>query len=155
VSKVLLLLVVFHLKHFLADYPLQGGYMLGKFKGGWDWVKPLAAHCGVHAIFTFVISLGVHAALDLAIGLAALDFALHFTMDRIKASPNLLGRFKALSAKEYPGVMSYTTSPDEDARAKAFKQLRDNKYFWWALGLDQLVHHLTDILIIAFLVGAI
>ena len=50
---------------------------------------------------------------------AFIDFTLHFIMDRVKASPNILGRFKP-----------------------------DNKYFWWALGGDQAWHHLTHYLII-------
>lgn len=117
------LLVVFQLKHFLADFPLQGKYMLGKFKGGWDWVVPLAAHCSVHSFFTCLI-LWTFNRLDALWYLSYVDFAVHFAQDRIKASPNLLGRWKP-----------------------------DNKYFWWALGQDQAVHHLTHYFIIAKMVG--
>jgi hypothetical protein len=65
---------------------------------------------------------------------AFLDFFFHFTMDRIKVSPNFLGRFKALSANEFP---------------TASKQaLRYNTFFWWALGFDQMFHHLTHYLLL-------
>lgn len=113
------ILALFQLKHFIADYPLQGTYMLGKFKGGWEWVKPLLAHVAVHAVFTTTIVSFFRPSLW---WLGLLDAFIHFTMDRIKASPNLLGRFKP-----------------------------DNKYFWWALGFDQMVHHLTDLLVVFLL----
>lgn len=72
-------------KHFIADYPLQGKYMLGKFKPH-GWVLPLAAHCGVHFLFTFAIAyLWTFNGL-LALGCGLLDFVVHFIMDRVKAS---------------------------------------------------------------------
>ena len=115
-EKLFGLLVIFQIKHFLADYPLQTPYMLGKFKGGLEWISPLALHSLVHALFTLAILLAFAPSLW---ALAFLDFTVHFIQDRIKASPNLLGRFKP-----------------------------DNKFFWWALGQDQMVHHLTHYIII-------
>lgn len=120
-TEIFLLLILFQIKHFVADYPLQGAYMLGKFKRE-GWVLPLAAHCGVHAVFTFVIAT-VFAGVKLAVVAAAIDFVLHFTMDRLKASPDMMGRFKP-----------------------------DNSKFWYALGFDQMVHHVTHYLIIAMIV---
>ena len=35
---IYLLLVIYQIKHFLCDYPLQGKFMLGKFKGGLEWI---------------------------------------------------------------------------------------------------------------------
>ncbi len=55
--------------------------------------------------------------------LALVDLVIHFTMDRIKASKKMLNRFPP-----------------------------DNKFFWWALGFDQMVHHLTHYFIIWVLV---
>ena len=69
---------------------------------------------------------GVHAALTLTIALvvrpslwwlALIDFVVHAVMDRLKASRSYLGRFR-------------------DPRTHAY---------WNALGLDQMVHHLTHI----------
>lgn len=149
VNSIFILLIVYQIKHLLADYPLQGRYMLGKFKGGTDWIMPLLAHVGVHAAFTTVIALFYvpqHAIL-----LGALDATIHFIMDRIKASPNMLGRFQALSKREMMEVIEHfkyfeqfplsnttmQTKPQEVAKVKS------NTYFWWSLGLDQMVHHLT------------
>lgn len=132
-NHIFLLLVLFQIKHFVADYPLQNKYMLQKFKPDWGFFLPLLAHASVHAAFTFLISLiFTHASTAFLLGL--LDLIVHFSMDRIKASPKYLGRFKPLTAETYP------TSSDQ--------QKKDNTYFWWSLGLDQGVHHLTHYLII-------
>jgi hypothetical protein len=165
------LLIVFQIKHFAADYPLQNQYMLGKFKSS-GWVKPLAAHCGVQAFFTFVISLWAlwftPGGLVFALGLSALDFSIHFAMDRIKASPRLLGCYESISKDQYKGLMeskalcesvlkfNFNEPPKtSEMRLEAHFNLerinskfKSNKYFWWSLGLDQMIHHLTDILII-------
>lgn len=123
-----LLLVLFQLKHFLADFPLQGRYMLGKFsRDRAVWIPALLAHCAVHALLTLLIC-GWWGWSTVATGvvilLAALDFAVHFVVDRVKASPDLLGRWKP-----------------------------DSRYFWWALGADQAAHHLTHYVIIYWLLS--
>ena len=120
------LLAAFELKHFLADYVLQGPYMLGKFKPGWDFLGPLSAHAGTHAICTVLIaSLILPLNPWLCTGLAAFDFVTHFFIDRLKASPRYLGRW----------------TPAQTA-------------FWWSLGLDQALHHLAQFIIIATLACA-
>ena len=131
------LLIIIQFKHYIADYLLQGKYMLGKFRDK-GWIAPLAAHCLVHWFFTYFIA-QAYCGTTNAIGLATLDFTIHFIMDRIKASPKLLGRYKGLSANEYP------SATDE--------QKRSNTLFWWALGLDQLVHHCTDLLIVYLIIS--
>lgn len=121
------LLLLFQLKHFVCDFPLQGRYMLGKFKRE-GWVLPLAAHCVVHAAGSISVlwlwSGSMSPACALKVG--AFDFAAHFVMDRVKASPALLGRWTP-----------------------------ESRWFWWALGLDQAWHHLTHYAIIAWLVGVL
>lgn len=135
-SMIFILLIVFQIKHFLADFPLQNAYMLGKFKGGRDWILPLIAHAGVHALFSIVIALAFGAGrMSLLIGL--IDFVIHFVVDRIKASPQMLGRYKTLSAGEFPTATAV--------------QKANNTYFWWALGADQMMHHLTHYGLIALI----
>ena len=119
IENIFLLLVMFQLKHFIADFPLQNTYMLGKMKLD-GWIKPLAAHALVHATFTLSIALSTVPSLW---WLAIVDFIMHFTIDRIKASPNMLNRW----------------GPDKP-------------YFWWALGADQAAHHLTHYAFIYVLV---
>lgn len=135
--NIFVLLFIYQIKHFVADFPLQNEYMLGKFKEK-DWELPLACHAGVHSIFTLLISLmfiGVFGSICLAI----FDFVIHFAMDRYKASPKHLGKYTALSKKEF--IAGATE-----------EQKKDNVKFWWALGLDQMVHHLTHYIIIYFLI---
>lgn len=95
---VFILMVVFQIKHFLADYPLQFPYMLRKFSPKWDFVLPLTLHCGVHAFFTLVICLILQPALW---WLAILDFGVHFVMDRLKSGPRYLGRFNDMQKSGY------------------------------------------------------
>jgi hypothetical protein len=133
-EKIFILLVLFELKHFVADYPLQNDYMLGKFKDGKEFVLPLTAHALVNAALTFYIAY-FFVSLELALAFALFDFAIHFTMDRMKAGKKFLGRYKALSASEFP---SATTT-----------QKWHNKFFWWSLGFDQMIHHFTHYAIIA------
>ncbi len=144
--EVFVLLIAFQIKHFLADYPLQTPYMLGKFKPGWDFLEPLAAHAGVHAAMTALICWVVNPSL---MWLALVDFAIHFMMDRIKAGPKYLGRFKALSGKEMLNILSYKDTIGLD---KFKPQLVSNVFFWWSLGLDQMIHHLTHYFIVYMIV---
>jgi len=149
VTSIFVLLAVYQLKHFLCDYPLQNRYMLGKFKKDWNFIPHLTAHAGVHGVATLLISkafLG-DGFFWIPIHLALFDFVVHFVMDRIKASENFLGRFKALSKDQWIAANSLSSAPTEMGEI-ANQQLRHNDYFWWAVGFDQMVHHLTHYAII-------
>lgn len=138
-----LLLIIFQFKHLFADYFLQGEYMLGKFKPDWSFFKPLLAHVGVHAAMTFVIAtfcVPIKIAVLLGIG----DAVIHFFMDRIKASHKYMGRWKPVTAAEYMQCKTMIVEAEYPLIVKEAKQkLRSNVFFWWALGVDQMVHHLT------------
>ena len=120
--EIFTLLVLFQLKHFICDYPLQNTFMLGKFKKE-GWELPLLAHTGVHFIGTFLICVLFSGSFWLAVGLATLDLVIHFIVDRLKAHPDIGGRFK----------------PEQPE-------------FWWCLGADQSAHHLTHYLITFLLI---
>ena len=161
-------LIAFQLKHFLCDYIFQTEWMLGKFKTQ-GWGLPLAAHCGVHFLGTLLISFSflyffnnfIERPLDLAfVGFASFklglfDFVIHFIMDRIKASPNLMGRWKPLTAEQwvyYKGRTECNNVVGYANRDEALNKLKGNKLFWWAVGFDQMVHHLTHYVIIFWLI---
>ena len=81
VELFICLLIIFQVKHFIADFVLQNVWMLQKSRPGWDFVAPLSIHCGVHAGITLVVALYVNPQYW---WLAVADFVIHFTMDRIK-----------------------------------------------------------------------
>lgn len=129
--------IAFEVKHFLADFILQGKYMLGKFAKDWKFVMPLTAHCLVHWLFTTLI---LYAAAPGMEWMATVEFFIHFVMDRIKASPDMLGRYHCLSKREMAEIQRAEGTPVYHAYSHF---LRSNKLFWWSLGLDQMVHNLT------------
>lgn len=131
----IILMGVFEVKHFLADFLLQSEFHLGKFKEK-GWVLPLAHHCMIHALGTMLILTAIRTSAAGVLLMALLDFVCHFCMDRVKASPKMLGRFKGLSSREYPTATS--------------KEKWDNKLFWWFLGLDQAWHNFTHLAIVYF-----
>jgi len=126
-DQVLKAFVLFQIKHFLCDFVLQNKYMLGKFKPAPHYIEPLAAHCTVQALGSAVAILSIFGNIDVKLlyTLLLLDFVTHFIIDRVKASPEILGRFK-----------------------------QDNKYFWWALGWDQMMHQLIYIIMINWVIYA-
>jgi hypothetical protein len=98
------LLVIFQLKQFIADFPLQREYMLRKVRPGWDFFLPLAMHSGVHAVFTLIIALAFKPNLW---WLAVVDFIVHFIMDRLKSGPKYLGRFHDLNRSSFWNVLGF------------------------------------------------
>ncbi len=98
VELFLFLLILYQVKHFLADYVFQNVWMLQKARPGWDFVLPLSIHSGIHGFLTLLVALYVNPALW---WLAILDTVTHFVMDRIKAGPRYLGRFSDMRSKSY------------------------------------------------------
>lgn len=98
VELLIWLLIFFQIKHFVADFVLQNVWMLQKSRPDWDFVPPLAIHCGVHAGLTLAVVLYLN---PLFWWLAVLDFVVHFTMDRIKAGPRYLGRYHDVRSKAF------------------------------------------------------
>lgn len=150
------LLVIYQVKHFVCDYPLQGRFMLGKFLPYPKFILPLLAHSAVHAVATFMIAVCFKPVWVAAL-LGLLDGAIHFGVDRVKASPDILGRFKALSGTEYMALLEERNrisgiAPDGHVEIdKIDDKFKGNVYFWWALGADQMAHHLTHYMLIALI----
>lgn len=103
-DSVFLLFVLFQLKHFVADFPLQREYMLRKDSSGWEFALPLGVHCLVHASICLVILLIFAPSLW---WLAFLDFTIHFIMDRLKSGPKYLGRFNDKSKPGFWNAMGF------------------------------------------------
>jgi hypothetical protein len=114
-NQIILIMVIFQVKHFIADYPLQTIYMVnGKALPDRRFILPLSLHAGIHALSTLVVVLFYNTALW---WLAPLDFAIHFATDRFKSSPIFFGRFSDPKKAMY----------------------------WSVFGVDQMIHHLTHI----------
>jgi Protein of unknown function (DUF3307) len=82
IALVLFLLVLFNVKHFLADYLFNNDYMLRK-SNATEWFTPLISHCGVHSALTWVVTFPLAGLW--AFVLAALDMLIHFVVDYWKA----------------------------------------------------------------------
>lgn len=152
-TLILALLFVYQLKHFFADYILQTKYMLGKFHSGWNFFFPLLAHVAVHGLMTYfivVVTLSYYHpdadAWPYALAIGGFDMLVHFIMDRLKAGPRYMGRWKPLTAPDYLAarrVVEISGGKNITLYMEAQDKLRSNLLFWWALGFDQMVHHLT------------
>ena len=153
ILPLLYLLIAFQAKHWLCDFFLQNEFMLGKFKSGWDFVLPLLCHCAVHMVGTFsivyVALAGSSVQLKLAMLASVFDLVVHFIMDRIKASPRLMGRWKALDAKSFEETQTCRRNSESYwQRYAAERELKSNRKYWLAIGFDQAVHNLTHYAII-------
>lgn len=131
---ILILMAGLLIKHFICDFPLQNiaNNWIINTKGHPSpgiWVGPLLVHSVIHGFFSIVtiaIVFSIFSPNEIPVSvicIGLLEVPVHLVIDRIKAHPRLGGRF----------------SPDQI-------------YFWWALGLDQLAHMLTYVLMIAYLI---
>lgn len=111
---VLYLYLIFRIKQFACDFLFQTNWMANmKGKPGPEGYKALFAHTGIHAFATLLIILAAAPALW---WLAAVDFAVHSFVDRIKG--------RITDAKKW--------GPEK-------------RLFWIAFGLDQEAHNLTHL----------
>jgi hypothetical protein len=114
---ILILLILFQFKHFIADYPLQNLKMVQE-KGVYG-KRGGIYHSLIHSLLTFAV-LGVfnYAVFPidytLAFAIAALEFFVHYHIDWSKMQ-----------------------------MSKRFST--EDKGFWNWIGFDQLLHHLTYI----------
>ena len=121
----LVLLTLFQLKHFIADYPLQTITMVRE-KGVYG-KRGGIYHSLVHALLTLLMLAVVNYALfpvayTLAFGIAALEFLIHYHIDWTKMQ-----------------------------MSKRFST--EDKGFWNWIGFDQLLHHLTYLGFVWILIG--
>jgi len=118
-STVLILLALFGIKHFIADFLMQFPYML-RDKGTY-LAEGGIHHALTHASWTFLILvLFIHHANDL-IALSLVDFVLHYHIDYFKQQLNKgltaadrqfwvwMGLDQALHYLTYVGIISYVT----------------------------------------------
>ena len=79
---LILILFLFLLKHFVADFVLQPGWMAKGKAALHGWRIPLSLHAGIHGLLTYTLILFLVPSFW---WLAIVDFAVHFAIDRSKA----------------------------------------------------------------------
>lgn len=88
-TSALTLLIIFQIKHLIADYYLQYPYMYQNKGAKYNWFWPLTHHSIVHASMTIVI-VGAYTG---SVGITTLafifDFVTHFITDRWKATQGI------------------------------------------------------------------
>jgi hypothetical protein len=117
-ETVIILLALFGIKHFLADFLWQFPFMVrDKSQYG---AQGGMTHASIHGILTFFVLIGFVRSED-AVTLALIDSAVHYHVDWAKTNLS-----RGLS-------------------------IQDRKFWIW-FGLDQTLHYLTYIAIIAIIV---
>ena len=81
VPLLILIFILFAVKHVLADFILQTSWMWRLKDQEHGWLAPLAAHAGCHATLTLAIALVINPALW---WLGVVDFLLHAAIDRAR-----------------------------------------------------------------------
>lgn len=123
---IFVVLALFAIKHFVADFWLQTAYMItGKSRGGAEWIPPLALHCGVHSVLSLALICSIR---PNAAYLVVIEFILHFVIDRAKTSYQLPSG----------------TWPMQE-RGKNLGS------YYFAFGLDQLAHQITYVAMAYFI----
>ena len=90
------LMLVFELKHYLADFVLQTNWIARGKDCTIGWQRPLAVHAGLHGLGTLCIAL---VAAPSFWWLAPLDMLVHGSIDRGKAVISLRKRFPITDAR--------------------------------------------------------
>ena len=118
-ATVFILLALFGIKHFIADFLMQYPYMLQE-KGMYG-AQGGVHHALVHACLTFLILVFFCPDANLIIALSFADFVLHYHIDYFKQYLNKgltpadrkfwvwLGLDQALHYLTYVGIISYVT----------------------------------------------
>ena len=98
VNSVVLILGLFIIKHFIADYPLQHArhYTVKGTYGEWGGIE----HALIHGAFTAVI-LAVFVPLDLVLKMTAVDVIIHYHVDWAKMNVNRHFNWGATTHNEF------------------------------------------------------
>lgn len=120
-AAVLIALTVLLVKHFVCDFALQTPYQI-RGKGIYGHPGGLI-HAGLHAIGTLPVFLVIPPGWELGAVLVAAEFAIHYHIDWLKERVVRWRGWTAVSGGA----------------------------FWIVIGLDQLLHQLTYVAMVAVL----
>lgn len=122
-ETIVIIFVLLVLKHFVCDFPLQAFPYMYRNKGTYGHPGGIL-HAAVHGVGTLAIML-VFVDPILALILAAVDMIAHYHIDWAKMNI----------------TRAYGLRPD------------NSEMFWILLGVDQLLHYMTYIGMIWFLIS--
>lgn len=111
VGALVFWMLVFAVKHVIADFLLQTTWMATGKDAKSGWALPLLVHCAIHGALATGILLILAPRFWY---LGVVDFVVHLIIDRAK------------------GFCVST-----------FNVTMDHQWFWWLIGIDQALHHLT------------
>lgn len=111
------LLVALFIAHFLGDFTPLATPRMQRAKANGGPMGPIAAHAAVHAVLVgLAVLIVVRPSFQVVALAASVEFAAHFAIDAARARIGV----------RIPALRDPGSNP-----------------FWWALGLDQLLHGLV------------
>ena len=118
ITTTLSLVAFLQFKHFVCDGPLQTLAMVENKSIYGAWLGIL--HSGLHGVGTLMVFFFAGFSILFVLGLAVLDFVIHYHVDYTKEN-----------------IIRYFGWGTNDAR------------FWWALSADQALHQFTYLVLVA------
>jgi hypothetical protein len=123
IGYVLGLIALLQFKHFICDGPLQTSQMVQQKS---IYAAPIGIlHSALHGLGSGVVLFFFAPSLAVAVGLAFIDFLVHYHIDYLKEN-----------------IIKYFRWDFQDSK------------FWWALNADQTLHQFTYLGLVALLVTA-
>jgi len=122
VLYVMLVVGVFTLKQFVADFVLQTNWMAQGKARLQNWQLPLLAHAGTHGVLCVLVTV---ISVPNLWWFGAIDFAIHMVIDFGKSK---IGHRTGWGVADAP--------------------------YWMLFGFDQLLHHITGLVLAYFVVVA-
>lgn len=123
----IVLLVALLVAHDLGDFTPLATARIRQAKADGGPMGPIAVHAAIHAVLVGIVVLLVIRPPPAVLGIAmSLEFLTHFAIDASRARLGL--------------------------RVPALADMRSNP-FWWALGVDQLLHTSVLVAIAVFVLG--
>jgi hypothetical protein len=111
IGALTLWMIIFAVKHVIADFVLQTSWMATGKDAKKGWALPLLVHCAIHGALATAILLALAPKFWF---LGLVDFVVHLIIDRAKGF-----------------CVSH------------FNVTMEHQWFWWLIGIDQALHHLT------------
>ena len=132
--ETLILLLIFQVKHYIADYPLQFSSMYENKENKEGWIEPLFLHSLTHAGMTYLI---------VSVYMSFFTYSEELTVGYLV--------FVVLIASAFDMSTHFVTAMWRAAKRKG----PNTKSFWINLGIDQMVHRVAGVIIVFYIVAIV